>query len=63
MLKIKQRLKRHDELRVNCFKFMGDLFRNGYAIAVDPLEAERFGNVWYQSHFLCEHKEQVSGGF
>ena len=26
MLKLEQRLKRNDELRVNYFKFMGDLF-------------------------------------
>ena len=51
MLKLEQRLKRNDELRINYFKFMGDLFGSGYAIAVNPSEAERFGKVWYQSHF------------
>ena len=30
---------------------MGYLFGSGYAIAVDPLEAECFGKVWYQSYF------------
>ena len=51
MLKLEQRLKRNDELCINYFKFMGDLFKNGYAISVDLSEVERFGKVWYQSHF------------
>ena len=36
---------------MNYFKFMGDLFSNGHAVAVDEAEAERYGKIWYQSHF------------
>ena len=30
---------------------MGELFSNGYAVVVDEDEAERYGKIWYQSHF------------
>ena len=60
MLKLEQRLKKND-LRSNYLKFMGDLFSNGHAVAVDPSEAECFGKIWYQSHFFvsCRKKFRV----
>ena len=51
MLKLDQRFKKNEELRIKYFKFMGDLFSNGYAVTVDKSEAENFGKIWYQSHF------------
>ena len=51
MLKLEQRLQKNDELRKNYFKFMGDLFGSGHAVAIDEAEAERYGKIWYQSHF------------
>ena len=51
MLKLEQHLKKNDELRINYFKFMGDLFGSGHAVAINPSEAERYGKIWYQSHF------------
>ena len=51
MLKLEQRLKKNDKLRVNYFKFMGDLFSSGHTVAVSPSESERYGKIWYQSHF------------
>ena len=51
MLKLEKRLKKNDELCVNYFKFMGDLFGSGHAVAVNPSEVERYGKIWYQSYF------------
>ena len=51
MLKLDQRLKKDDELRTKYFKFMGDLFSSGHAVTVDEAEAEKYGKIWYQSHF------------
>ena len=54
-------MKKNDKLRVNYFKFMGDLVGSGHAIAVDPSEAERFGKVWYQLHFCVNTSKKISG--
>ena len=51
MLKLEQRLKRNDQLSSNYFRFMGELFTSSHAVAVDQLQAERYGRIWYQSHF------------
>ena len=35
MLKLEQWLKKNDELRINYFEFMGELFGSGHAVAID----------------------------
>ena len=59
MLKLEQRLKKNDELRVSYFKFMGDLFGSGHAVTVNQAEAERHGKIWYQSHFCATTSEKI----
>ena len=38
---------------------MGDLFSNGHNIAVNSLEAERRGKIWYQSHFCVNSSKKI----
>ena len=58
MLKLEHRLKKNDELHVNYFKFIGDLFGNDHAIVVNLSEAERYGKIWYQSHFCVNSSKK-----
>ena len=58
MLKLEKRLKMNDKLCVNYFKFMGDLFGSGHAIAVVPSEAECYGKIWYKSHFCVNSSKK-----
>ena len=54
MLKLEQRLKKNNELCVNYFKFMGDLFGSGHAVTVNLSEAERYGKILVSITFLCD---------
>ena len=54
MLKLEQRLKKNDELHVNYFKYVGDLFGSGHAITVNLSEAEGYGKNLVSIIFLCD---------
>ena len=59
MVKLEQRLKKNNDLKENYFKFMGNLFRSGHTVVVNPSENEELGKVWYQSHFCVNADKKI----